>query len=103
MGDVEQPYWMLGGEDEDEDEPSIDVVVPHGSRVEAKGNEVRFFDAGAADDSHEVPREGARSGGGRVKLPVGVSPEGCEMNGQKIDSGGQVVRCKLERKDVKRL
>lgn len=99
--EVSQPYWKLSSRaDEDEGEPSIEVVVPQGSRVEAKGNEVHFFDDDGADSSS---KKGADASSGKVKLPIGVSPKDCEMDDDKSDTGGQVLRCKLEKKDVKRM
>lgn len=98
------PYWKLSGEGE----PSIEVVIPKGTKATASGNEVLVFNASKASkegDSSRSPEEAQAPSSttdapiSKVKLPVGVSTDSCEEK-QEGQDGGIVLKCKLEQEDV---
>ena len=96
------PYWKLS---EGEGEPSIEVVIPKGTKATASGNEVLVFNASkeTGDDS-KSPEEAEMVSStdapiSKVKLPVGVSTDSCEQK-QEGKDGGVVLKCKLEQEDV---
>eukprot|EP00913_Durusdinium_trenchii_P006700 g6297.t1 len=88
-------YWKLAGEKEGE--PSIEVVMPKGTKATANGNEVLVYNASREEGDSSKPSNEATSTSvapiSKVKLPVGVSTNSCE-------NGWHVLRCKLEQEDV---
>mmetsp|Transcript_63663 Transcript_63663/g.114601 ORF Transcript_63663/g.114601 Transcript_63663/m.114601 type:complete len:611 (-) Transcript_63663:128-1960(-) len=113
--------------------PSIEITVPQGTVAQARGDQVFLFNSTEALSTGGVPtppqklaedNSAATSGAagvqeatasspepaaiaaaaplGKVRLPVGVTAESCTVEHNKAN-GGQVLRCKLDQKDVQDL
>jgi len=119
-----RPTWQLA-EAKDSNDASIDIVVPKGQVAKANGREVIFYNEGGAAPVAEAPTGSSDEGGegaadaaaqatattppaapsvGKMRLPVDVSPEACELDlARKTEDGGQVLKCKLQSNVVKKL
>jgi len=107
-----RPYWQLTGEDPSTGgDTAIEIVVPRGTMGRASGREVLLYnvpDSSAAADPASGASEAAGSAPqadqapvGKMKLPVGIAPDACVSDWSKEKGGEQVLRCKLDRSDVK--
>eukprot|EP00928_Gymnodinium_smaydae_P050797 TRINITY_DN3435_c0_g3_i4.p1 TRINITY_DN3435_c0_g3~~TRINITY_DN3435_c0_g3_i4.p1 ORF type:complete len:604 (+),score=111.44 TRINITY_DN3435_c0_g3_i4:52-1812(+) len=84
--------WELVGDD------GISVVVPKGTRAVAKGRQVLLF----SDDSTTDENPQARTVG-KVRLPATILPDSCELDKETRASGDKVLRCKLDKGEVKNI
>jgi hypothetical protein len=81
---LSRSFWQIAPPKEGKQEPSLEVVVPpEYSYAKPKGDGVML------------------SSGHKVKLPVQVSQDNCERDDSRVsETGGSVLRCKLDPKDV---
>eukprot|EP00927_Polykrikos_kofoidii_P037264 TRINITY_DN3139_c0_g2_i1.p1 TRINITY_DN3139_c0_g2~~TRINITY_DN3139_c0_g2_i1.p1 ORF type:complete len:612 (-),score=100.17 TRINITY_DN3139_c0_g2_i1:134-1903(-) len=103
------PYWQLSNGDGGTDggsSPTIEVVVPKGTRAHPRGRQMLLFNDTKAGDAAEADSQDSTGPTtepvGRVKLPVNVDGDSCVVDSTREDmQGATVVKCKLSKDDVK--
>lgn len=114
-----RPFWALSSATNGSG-ASIEIVVPQGTVAKAHGKEVLLYNASSAENIS--PRALEKGAGttwppaavaeglavsatpvGKMRLPVGVSPQDCSYDASRKAKGAQVLKCKLDDGKVKRI